>query len=623
MQTGAVNEQVMDWAIAWRDAPWGQKDGVMDAASKVLGKSPATLHRWFKELVSVRTKTGAPRKRRADAGETAMTREEAMVLSTALMEHHRANGKRTLSTAQALKNLRASGLLRAERIDPETGEVFLLSASTALRQYVLHPTQLNQPEPVMRLRSDHPNHVWQIDASRCVLYYLPRPGSPESGLQIADYNEFYKNKPDNLKKAMNAAIWRYCVTDHASGWLYVQYVLGGETAANVIDVFIGAMQQRERQVLHGVPKMVMLDPGSANKSAAFDNVCSALRVRVHINEKGNPRAKGQVEKAQDIVECQFESGLRTLPLEEVKTLAQINALATLWLRDFNGTAVHSRHGQTRDAAWMKIKPDELITAPPAALLRQMAVSAPEQRVVNDDMTVKFQGKVWDVSAVPGVLVRQKLFVCRNAFDETSAQALGHSEDGKQTFHVLPVVMVNEYGHRVDAPVIGESYKRHADTQAQVNAREVERLAMGVDTDEDAKKARKQRAAFLGGRYKPFAATEQTIETMPIPLPRRGQAHGLEGLQPQVRNEALFAPMLTHIQAARRLKDLLKTQFGEDWTQAHYEEMKRLYPEVVPEDRLDDVVCEILTAMGATPNGGVGMRLVASGGARRPVIRLVK
>jgi len=449
MQAGAVREQIMTWAIAWRDAPWGQRDAVMDRASKVLGKGKATLYRWFSGSVSIRK----PRKRRADAGQTALSREEAAILSATLMEHTRGNGKRTLSVEQALKNLRACGLIRAERVDPETGEVFLLSPSTverALRQYVMHPTQLNQPEPVMRLRSLHPNHVWQIDASRCVLYYLPRPGSNESGLQIMDEKEYYKNKPANLMKAMRASIWRYCVTDHASGWLYVQYVLGGETAANLIDAFIGAMTARERQVLHGVPKMVMLDPGSANTSAAFTNLCSALRVEVQINEPGNPRAKGQVEKAQDIVECQFESGLKTLPLEQVQTLAQINTLASAWMRDLNGTAVHSRHKMTRDAAWMKIKPDELVSAPPADLLRKMAVSAPEQRVVNADLTVKFEGKSWDVRHVPGVLVGQKLFVCRNAFDADSAQALGHSEDGKQTFYVLPQVMVNEYGHRVDA-----------------------------------------------------------------------------------------------------------------------------------------------------------------------------
>jgi len=370
-----------------------------------------------------------------------------------------------------------------------------------------------------------------------------------------------------------------------------------------------------------VPKLLMLDLGGANTSAAFASVCLALGVRCWFNAQGNPRGKGQVEKSQDIVERKFESRLKTMPKEEVAQLAQINALAAQWCRTFNATAVHSRHGLTRDAAWMRIKPEELITVPDAALLRKLAVSPAQERQVTPGLTVKFEGREWNVKDVPGVSVGQKLLVCRNAFDEKSAHALGHSEDGMQIYHVLPEVLFNEYGQRVDAPVIGESYRRHADTPVQTNIKAMERLAMDAATDIDAAQKRKAGTRFLGGRYDPFATTKQIEAHLPLTLPRRGQEHGLEGLQPQVRDESLLAPMLTHIQAARRFKDLFKAQFDEDWTQEHYAQMKALYPQGVPEDRLEDVAHEILAAMGST-HAGADMRMVASGGARRPVMRLV-
>jgi len=222
MQAGAVNEQMTVWAQAWRDAPHGQKSTVMQQAAAALRKSVPTLHRTFKALVAVHK----PRKRRSDAGKTALQHEEALTIATALQEHPRNNSKQTLAMHQALKNLRANGLIRAERIDMETGEILPLSESTAwrvLRNNAMHPKQLNQPEPVMPLRSNYPNHVWQIDASRCVLYYLPKPDAPgESGLQIMDEKTYYKNKPAHLMKAMRAALWRYVITDHASGWIYVQ-----------------------------------------------------------------------------------------------------------------------------------------------------------------------------------------------------------------------------------------------------------------------------------------------------------------------------------------------------------------------------------------------------------------
>ncbi|MCH3857668.1 hypothetical protein LZB78_09785, partial [Campylobacter jejuni] len=77
----------------------------------------------------------------------------------------------------AVEVLRANNMIEALRINPATGEVSPLSISTirkALRNYRLHPEQMLAPAPAMSLRSLHPNHVWQIDASRCVLFYLPR-----------------------------------------------------------------------------------------------------------------------------------------------------------------------------------------------------------------------------------------------------------------------------------------------------------------------------------------------------------------------------------------------------------------------------------------------------------------
>jgi len=598
MQTGAAKEQEYEWAKRWRDAPHGQKEAVMTAASKALGRSKATLHRKFKQSVAV---YAAPRKRRSDAGKLALTEDEAQAIAGLLKETLRMSGKKNMTAVKlAMTQLRANGEIRATRTDPATGEVTPLSDSTilrSLRYYHMHPLQMKRPAPVMRLRSPHPNYLWQIDASRCVLYYLPTPDQRErgeSGLVFMPDQAFNKNKPANLMKAMRAALWRYVITDHASGWIYTHYVTGGETTTNVIEAFIGAMTQRDGQAMHGAPKMVMLDPGGANVSAAFINVCHALGVRVQINAVGNPRAKGQVEKAQDIVERQFESRLKTMPKSEVATLAQINTLAQRWGRMFNASAVHSRHGLTRDAAWLRIRAEELTAMPDAMLLRQLAASKPEARKVQSDLTVQFMGHEWDVGGVPGVSVGETLHICRNAFDAQSVHAIGHTEDGMQVCHVLPQVLTDAYGQRLDAPVVGESYKRHADTPVQTNLKAIERRVMGAATDEEAAAKRKARAPFMGGRFDPFADVKQMEARLPVPLPRTGQTHGLEGLLPP-------EPMLSHIQAAKRFKDLFKTQFYESWTSAHYAQMKALYPETIPEERLDMVAHEIRAALGLMPN----------------------
>ena len=73
------------------------------------------------------------RKRRSDAGKCSMSRDEAIMLSAALVETTRANGKRNGSVKRYAQALRESGLIQAERINADTGELVKLSDSTLHR----------------------------------------------------------------------------------------------------------------------------------------------------------------------------------------------------------------------------------------------------------------------------------------------------------------------------------------------------------------------------------------------------------------------------------------------------------------------------------------------------------
>lgn len=570
----AQTEQLIDYAQRWRAAGHGSKGEVLREAERVMGLGRATLHRRFNDLLMT-----APRRRRSDAGTTSLTRDEAMVVSAVLLEHMRKNGKRIKRVATAIDECRALGLIRAQRVNPATGEIANLSTSAisnALRLYNMHPDQILRPAPAISMASLHPNHVWQIDASRCVMYYLPQ-SQGDNGLRVQAEKEFYKNKPAAQIKAIRESLWRYVVTDHRSGWLYVDYVAGGETAENLIQVFIDAMVRREGEACHGVPRMVMLDPGSANTSAAFKNLCQALQVRLQVNAPGQPRAKGQVEKAQDIVERNFEAMLKTLAPERVQDLEQIRMLAARWRRSFNGTSIMARHGMTRDQAWLHITAEQLIIAPAPQLMMEVSVSAPEARVVSGQLTVSYLGREYDVSHVPGVGVGERLMICRNPMLERGAQAICDGEDGYDVYHVLPERVYDDFGQVVGAPIIGESFARHADTPAQVAAKEIEMLATGTDSIEAAQAARKARSAFLGGRYDPLVLMDRT----PVPdhMPRSGTEHAMSQQASQV-----VLPPLTHIQAAKALRG----QF-DHWGPRHYEWLVTQYPDGVPADGLDDLV----------------------------------
>lgn len=556
-------------AQAATEAPHGQREAVYAAAVLELGMSRATLLRKLKE-VSVKN----DRKRRSDSGKVTLPHDEALKISAVLMEATRKNGKRLMSIDQAVDILRSNGMIRAERVDTD-GAVTQLSSTAvirALRAHKLHPDQLLAPEPVTRMASKHPNHVWQIDASLCVLYYMPKQADErKNGLQVMAHDVFYKNKPANVKRIENDTVWRYVITDHTSGWVYVEYVTGGETGQNLSEIFINAIQKRDADPAHGVPVMAMLDPGSANTGAVFKNLCKALSVHVQINTPGRPRAKGQVEQAQNLVECSFESGLKFVA---VHSLADLNTKAAKWMKWFNGTAVHTRHGMTRYAAWMHITADQLRIAPGVALCRELAVTAPETRTVSPELTISFKGAEYSVAGLDGVLVGEKLLVCRNPWREEAAQVVTSDADGAEVFFVAERINRTQFGFAEGAAVIGESYKRHADTPAQTNAKAIEQLLTGTTSIEGAKAARKGKTLAFGGKLDPYKPQDDAIA--PAYLPRKGT-------EMDVANPRIEEKPWTHTKAAMEM-----VKRGLAMTPERRRTISQWYPDGVPEAELDNL-----------------------------------
>lgn len=572
-----LNERLRAIAAQLDTLPRGGKTEFIRAQAAKLNMSAATL---YKELDRVMVKPS--RKRRADAGKTALSERDAQMISALLMETMRKNGKRLMTVERAVEMLIANKEIDPVRIDRETGEVSTLSVSTitrGLRNYKLHPDQLLQPAPVTRLQSLHPNHVWQIDASVCVLFYLPRAGK-DTGLRMMRQDEFYKNKPKNVERIENDRVWRYTGTDHASGTIIARYYFGGETSANLCDFFIYMMQEKAdslKDPFRGVPRMVMLDPGSANTSAAFKNLCKSLDVHVQINKPGNPRAKGQVEKGNDIVETAFESGLR---FTEVSDIDRLNALAERWMRYYNGTQIHSRHGLTRYQAWNKIKAEQLILPPPADYCRELAVSAPKEAKVSPDLEIRFNGRVYSVKDIPHVLVGQKLLVAKNPWETDGARIATYDAEGNEIWQAVPQVVFDEMGFRADAAVIGKEYKGQPETAAQQHAKELGKLAVQADTLEAAAAKRKGKAVPFGGQIDPYKHQEDTLAASnTLYMPKRGQQ--MEFNRMEVREQ-----ILSKVELAKLLKPRIEAAGG-NWNTA-VKILMREFPDGAPSSETEAV-----------------------------------
>lgn len=588
-----VMELLMEITQSTRSMPRGAKTDFIRQQAEKLGVSYATLYRKLKEFG-----VDNGRKTRADAGDITVSFAEAELVSTVLLESMRRNNKRLMSIKQAMDILIANGKLGDA--DPETGEIMRPSLSTmsrALWQYKLHPDQLTQPAPVTELQSLHPNHVWSLDASLCVLYYMRREADAWHGLQVMDAAEFYKNKPHNVKKIENDRVWRYVFSDHTSGAFYVEYVLGAESGQNLTHCFINAIQAPPANpgVMHGVPWLVMMDPGSANTGAVFKNLCRSLSIETLVNSVGNARGKGQVEKTHDIVERNFESGLK---FTAVHSLDELNARAWKWMEVFNAQHVHTRTKRTRYDVWMQIREEQLRKAPPPEICRELANTAPQTRKVSSKLSISFNADDYDVSGVPGVIVGDTLSIVRNPWRPDTVQVLWTNAEGREVYHVAEKIERNEYGFALTAPVIGEEYKRHADTPAQTNAKAIERLAMNAATQGEAEDKRKGKTLAFDGQLDPYKPITDVV--LPAYLPRRGTELNVPSpVQVEAKPYTLIEAMRW---AVGRLRRALTPEEAA-W-------VRETWPEGVPEPELETLLARLQGQEEIEPVAATsGLRLV--------------
>lgn len=573
--------------LAFMQAGHGDKGRV---AARFAGQWQCSVQTVYRRVgPELARMTATPRKHRSDRNTSQWELAELELIAAALLESRRGNGKRLSSIADAIDMLRANGEIRGEAIDTDTGEVRLLgpsSAAKALRANRLHPDQLAAPKPKIELSTEHPNQLWEDDPSLCVLYYL----RGAQGLSVMPHDEFYKNKPKNLERIESERVWRYVFTDHTSGAFYVEYVLGAESNENHCSTFINALQSRGlSDPFHGVPGTVMVDPGSANTSAMFANLCASLGITVQVNKPRQPWVKGQVEKSNDIIERGFEHRLR---YHRVQNLAELNEAAWRWMRHFNATAPHTRHKSSRYQAWMTIKPEHLRIAPCVQACKRLATHAPVERLVSPLLRISFGGKPFDVSGVPGVIVGQKLTVTRNAFSDTQGiQVMVIGGDGRRTWYTLEPLEVDGYGFTSASVPFGD-YRQHAATATDTNRKRVERVAMDAATDEEAEQKRKAKALPFGGRIDPYKSLREAPEM--TFLPRRGTP--MDVAIPDVKEAPQFAdrviecpaftapaPPLGHVELAQRLRERLL-----DWSAQHYAALVQGWPQGATEDELDAI-----------------------------------
>ena len=575
-----------EYVFALRDrllaARRGSRRALVEEAAERIGLSAPTMYRRLAECGWT-----SDRKPRADRGTSCVDAELARTAAGMVATARRANGKKTLPLTTARDILEANG--QGCKINVETGEVSMPSAATLSRvmyRHGCHPEQLKHGKTPVELRSLHPNHAWQIDASVCVLFYLPG-----GEVQVFDEKKFYKNKMENLIAAAPERVIRWVITDHYSGAFFLRYTLGAEDADNMAAVLIEAMCRRdagENDCLYGVPGILMLDKGSGGRSAQAKNLFGGLGIRAIPHAKGNPRAKGQVEQAQNLIETHFEGRLR---MYSVGSLADLNASADSWRIMYNLTKLHTRHGRTRHSKWRTITEDQLRVPASAEVLREFVctgikrVRAPKNLILS--YPIKGFGRMdYDLRYLHGILPRMEIDVQVNVYRAPCLDVTLEA-DGERRAYTLTPIRRDEGGFRLDAPVIGDAYKAAPDTLTDKALKQIHKEAYGAATAKEAEEARAgKRPAYAESGIDPMA----DVKAMPqrAYMPTRGREFTPERPQRE-------AQPLTIAGAAMRLKRAL-AESGVAWTEAHMEHLVRAYPDgLVPEEDLQNLARQMLPA----------------------------
>lgn len=582
-----VQDALRELACLLDAAPHGERSAMVGAF--------ADMYQWSRSRVYTalgRVGWSSGRKTRSDCGTTSQDMAVLTDVCATLRIGQRKNGKATMHTPTAVSLLSQNG----REITVSNSRVNAL-----LKANQMNMASQRLDRAAQSMRSLHPNHVHQVDPSLCLIYYMP-----DGKQRIIQEDEFYKNKLENVAK-LKLKVWRYVLTDHFSNTTIVRYYQAkGETQANLFDFLLYCWEKREGRVMHGVPKMLYWDKGSANTAGAIKNALIALQVKAEEHKAKNPRAKGSVENGNNRVECLFESRLMYEPVENVD---QLNTAAEGWYNAYNADAIpnydarlHRKYmadPQARYALWQMIRREQLRILPSVEMCRLLLSADPIERKVDGELVISFkhpsikQRLHYDVGHIPCVFVGAMVKVSPLVYGENQVLVTVTDYKNEETTHIVSPIVADAGGFRSDGAIYGEEYKSRPDTVIETAGKAADQAAYAGLSIEEIEKAKNKNAVPFGGLD---AHSHLKDVVAPSFMDRPG-----ERLNVPSPIHIEIKP-LTQTQAAMRLRSML----GRPLAAEDREKLAEWYPAGVMEEQLQEVAVR-LEGKFAAP----ALRLVAS------------
>jgi len=590
--------------LALRDrleaAKQGESARLVGDFCTMQGVHPNTAYTWLR---AHGYRSG--RKPRADAGSTRLSAETLDFIAAARRESVRGNGKLVLPLGVAMNIADASGL----DVNVSAGRI-----ATLLRERRLDVETMQNARNHITLRSLFPNHLHQIDPSLCLLFYL------RGEQRMMREQEFNKNKLAAYTK-VKLKVWRYVRYDHASGSIDVRYYEAeGENQVNLFEFLLYTWGKQPHRLSHGRAHKLLWDKGSSNTSFGIRNLLDALGVEHETHAPGHAWGKGGVEQGNNLVETHFESRLRFEPVESIEAL---NAVAELWVRDYNANRIAhvdarlvraSGEPMVRDDLWSLIlrHPGALVELPDRKVCQYFLRGKEDTRQVRDlkisfvhpelGKSALYDLRPWAEHLGQKMPVRVSPLLLREGMVRISVERLGQEP---LQIEVAPERDFDAFGRPLSAVVVGE-YARAKETADETAAKHLVAVAYGepATLDQADEKRAKQAKPFAHLNDGRGAVAHSHLGQGELPTRLLPTAKPVNTPEVQAaRGARIELAPLSLVEAAKRLKG----RVGEAWTAESYRWLAQRHPNGVPEDALESIAEELT---GPTAEKKQPLRLVA-------------
>lgn len=493
----------------------GDRSSQVLAAAELLGVTTMTVYRNLKKIGYDRN-----RQIRSDKGNTSISTEELKVIASFIRQSERASGKALMPIKVAIEVAYNNQLIKQMYHEATVARL--------LRENQMSQKHMNKPTPHIKLKTDHPNQLWELDPSICVLYYLKDGNS----MAVMDKDKFYKNKMNNLYKIANERVFRYVVTDHYSGAFYCKYYMArGENTEVLFDFLMTAMGEKDKQKnpFEGVPKGLSWDKGSANQSHIIKNLLNQLGVKHTAHVAGNSRAKGQVEKTNDIIERHFEGRL-FLGQHHIHSIDDLNMFCEYWQRHYQSSPhyAHTRHKMPRFAAWRRITKEQLVIRPSIEVCKMLLSDKPEERLVKGNYNIHFDGRKYNLSGVDNIAIGSKVSVAVNPYAYPNIRVTHDNAFGEPVVYDIAPLTQDDIGFDSDAipadALFGGHHHTARLTRADYLRQDLDELAYGTRDQAKIDKIRnsKSQPAF-GGKVDAFGYLQDAHDNdNTLHLPKQGK-----------------------------------------------------------------------------------------------------